>query len=97
MHYFKPLDTFLGTQWHKISQKDPRQWVLVLATTHGRGHTGGRTAKSRGTAAGGTAAKHREGHPWGSREDDNIIEETLNEHISKFCPLAPAVSLGSCQ
>lgn len=55
----------------------------------------GRTAKSMGTAVGDAAAK--EGHPWGSREDDNIIEETLNEQISKFCPLALAVSLGSCQ
>lgn len=53
--------------------------------------------RATGTAVGDSAAKHREGHPWGSRGDDSVIEETLNEHISKFCPLALAVSLGSCQ
>lgn len=37
------------------------------------------------------------GAPLGEQGNDNIIEETLNEQISKFCPLALAVSLGSCQ
>lgn len=46
-----------------MSQKDPRQWVLVLAITHGRGHTGGRTAKSKGTAVGVLLPNTKRGTP----------------------------------